>query len=455
MKARQHTLFFFISLLSFLLASCSMSVGANTHEDEQAHLSLAVGNLSSRTILPDDITASDITMATLKIEQGKTEINTWWWWADSDRGMSAIDVMQTDTNIYITPDTYTFTLELHTSLRLSQRGVITDKTVFSGENTLDFTAEYASDASGSLSLTFTWSEDDRISDIQVGLFSAESDGEVEVEEYEVCPIWRDDENQIAEYVKWIPMGEYFVRVDMYGDTQKYGQEKINTIEDVVRILPGCDTKTTVQLSDIITIYSITYNLNDGWWVSGFEPVEWRDAHKIVTLPTASDIERTGYRFDGWFTSSDDGETLTGNAVTRIGAGTTGDLTLWAKWTRLVAYTALEVTLIEHSDITVSVTADGTPLTGSGAHSVEKGALLCFSVVGDLSIGDYTRPISQCLWTIDDATPDAFSGASLDSTQKTLTLDTAELAPGTYDIVLEVTDILSWSCSYWAQLTVKE
>ena len=454
MKARHCTLFFFISLLSFLLGSCSMSVGTNTHADEQAHISLSVGNLSGRTILPDDISESDITMATLKIEQDGTEINTWWWWADSDRDMSAIEVMQTDAEIYITPGTYTFTLELHTSAGLSQRGIITDKLVVSGENELVFAAEYASDASGTLSLTFTWSEDERISDIQVGLFISESDGEVEVEGYGLCPIWRDDENQIAEYAQWIPMGEYFVRIDIYGDT-KYGWEKINTVEDVVRILPGCETKTTIQLSDINTIYSITYNLNDGWWANGFEPVEWRNAHKIVTLPTASDIERTGYQFDGWFTSSDDGETLTGNAVTRIGAGTTGDLTLWAKWTRLAAYTALEVTFTEHSDITVRVSADGTPLTGSGAHNVEKGALLCFSVVGDLSIGDYTRPISQYLWTIDDATPDAFSGASLDSTQKNLTLDTAELAPGTYDIVLEVTDILSWSCSYWAQLTVKE
>ena len=45
----------------------------------------------------------------------------------------------------------------------------------------------------------------------------------------------------------------------------------------------------------------------------------------ITLGAAT---KTGYTFDGWYRSAD----LSGDAVTTIGGGQTGDVELWAKWT---------------------------------------------------------------------------------------------------------------------------
>ena len=349
MKALRTSVFCIIALLLTLLASCTLSVTSSAHSGGQAHLSLSVGDGLARSIAPNDITEDDIISAYLKIESNGTEITGRPWYSDSENNKTALDAMQESSDIYLTPGTYTFTLELYVEMEnygwaLCQRAVLQDKLVVSGENELVFAAEYASDASGTLSLAFIWSEDDRISDIQVGLFTSESDGEVEVEGYGLGSIWRGDENQIAEYAQWIPMGEYFLRIDIYGDT-KYGQEKINTIEETVRILPGRVTEETIQLSNINSLYTITYNLNDGWWASGFEPVEWRNALKGVTLPTASDIERTGYQFLGWYETED----FSGKRISAIPSGTTGDTTVYAR------FVVNSVSSVDISDI---VTVDG-------------------------------------------------------------------------------------------------
>ena len=74
----------------------------------------------------------------------------------------------------------------------------------------------------------------------------------------------------------------------------------------------------------VSEYNITYNLN-----GGTNPAGVRTKYTIetddYTLPTPT---RTGYTFGGWYTNS----SLTGNAVTQITKGSTGNKTFWAKWT---------------------------------------------------------------------------------------------------------------------------
>lgn len=82
---------------------------------------------------------------------------------------------------------------------------------------------------------------------------------------------------------------------------------------------GCEIYLYAQWSAIS--YDITYNLNGGN-LSG----EKRSytVETDYTLPTPT---RTGYTFDGWYTTSG----LTGTAVTKIAKGSTGDKTFYAKW----------------------------------------------------------------------------------------------------------------------------
>ena len=69
-------------------------------------------------------------------------------------------------------------------------------------------------------------------------------------------------------------------------------------------------------------YTIIYNLNGG---SGtMTPTEYNVTTETFNLPTPT---RTGYTFDGWYSDAE----FTGEKVTTIAKGTTGDITLYAKW----------------------------------------------------------------------------------------------------------------------------
>lgn len=73
-------------------------------------------------------------------------------------------------------------------------------------------------------------------------------------------------------------------------------------------------------------YTITYNLNDGACSGGScTPTSYNVESADITLPTPT---KTGYTFGGWYESAD----FTGNAVTTIATGSTGNKTYYAKWT---------------------------------------------------------------------------------------------------------------------------
>ena len=88
----------------------------------------------------------------------------------------------------------------------------------------------------------------------------------------------------------------------------------------------------------VTNYSIVYM--DGEETLNLAPASYT-INDTVTLPT--DVTKTGYTFDGWYTTSD----FTGDAVTEIALDTTGAKTFYAKWTAIsynIVYEGVEETL---------------------------------------------------------------------------------------------------------------
>ena len=77
----------------------------------------------------------------------------------------------------------------------------------------------------------------------------------------------------------------------------------------------------------VNTYTITYNLNDGEFTTSYNNFTIESETITLDEPT-----RTGYAFAGWYTN----EGLTGDPVTTIAQGSTGDITLYAKW--LLIYT---------------------------------------------------------------------------------------------------------------------
>lgn len=78
----------------------------------------------------------------------------------------------------------------------------------------------------------------------------------------------------------------------------------------------------------LSTYSVTLQTHGGTIASGKEVTGYTYGTGAV-LPTAADITREGYRFDGWYTDS----SFSGSPVTEITGTDTGNKTFYAKWTR--------------------------------------------------------------------------------------------------------------------------
>ena len=78
----------------------------------------------------------------------------------------------------------------------------------------------------------------------------------------------------------------------------------------------------------LSTYSVTLQTDGGTIASGKEVTGYTYGTGAV-LPTANDITRDGYRFDGWYADS----SFSGSPVTEITGTDTGDKVFYAKWMR--------------------------------------------------------------------------------------------------------------------------
>ena len=100
-------------------------------------------------------------------------------------------------------------------------------------------------------------------------------------------------------------------------------------------------------------YTITYELDGGTNVLE-NPASYNVETGTITL---KDPAKAGYTFEGWYMAED----FTGNAVTEIVQGTTGNITLYAKW-ELVSYTITYVNV------------DGATNENPAGYNVETGTI---------------------------------------------------------------------------------
>ena len=76
------------------------------------------------------------------------------------------------------------------------------------------------------------------------------------------------------------------------------------------------------------IYAVTLNTNGGMIASGKDITSYTYGDG-ATLPTANDMTREGYTFEGWYADSD----FSGAPVTEISSADMGNKEFYAKWTR--------------------------------------------------------------------------------------------------------------------------
>ena len=102
---------------------------------------------------------------------------------------------------------------------------------------------------------------------------------------------------------------------------------------VTEIPQGTTGNITLYAKWELVSYTITYELDGGTNVPE-NPASYNVESETITL---KDPAKPGYTFEGWYRTED----FTGNAVTEIIQGTTGNITLYAKWEQ-IPFTTVKV-----------------------------------------------------------------------------------------------------------------
>ena len=103
---------------------------------------------------------------------------------------------------------------------------------------------------------------------------------------------------------------------------------ISTASGTLKGNSSPDDIMTLKLYYGVNVYTVSLDTNGGTIAPGKEVTNYTYGTGAV-LPTASDITREGYRFDGWYADN----SFSGSPVTEITGTDMGDKTFYAKWTR--------------------------------------------------------------------------------------------------------------------------
>ena len=120
----------------------------------------------------------------------------------------------------------------------------------------------------------------------------------------------------------IEPGEY--KLELAFKTDDSAHPVLNTWKGIVRITAGITTTATINWATE-QVYEIQYNTNEGSIVDAVYPLTFTRRSEEITLPTAT---KTGKYFEGWYTDS---SFPVADKVTKIAAGTVGDLPLYARF----------------------------------------------------------------------------------------------------------------------------
>ena len=163
----------------------------------------------------------------------------------------------------------------------------------------------------------------------------------------------------GQYIAYpISVGNYIVNFTFYGDTEK--TLKLGQWREYAGIAGAFFSTSEISIEsedELESVYSITLHPDSGT-LSTTTPGSYTRYSSEIVLPTASQISRTGYHFDGWY----DAETG-GNRVESIPAGSVGNKSLYAHWS-IINYTITVNYITSGSNHYGTVTIPQTATYGS-------------------------------------------------------------------------------------------
>lgn len=316
---KKRNLFFTaIMILAVIFSGCSNML-ENTEKTNSQGVRVRLNIGMGRTVVPSGFLNAKYTLTgthggeSTVLAENKTasELQTLIFWLESG--------------------TWSFTLDAYVGSTKKGTASISNKTISSTAGTLLFTFsgvtfDYAS-GTGGTSVSLNFPKTAKAASVTARLYNADGTENTNFTQVTLNPTEKDNTlDQVTYTNSSISAGSYLLVFKLYQDTGLTA--KIGQWNEIVNIANGCESAAVISMTNLNTLYSITYTLNGLEWEEGFSAPSSYNACQGVVLPAAVNF-RNGTGFDGWYTTSD----CTGTAVTRWNAGDYAeDLKFYAKIT---------------------------------------------------------------------------------------------------------------------------
>ena len=312
-----------IMAISIAVTSCNnLLVKESATQEEKARVSLAVGSPSSRTILPEsyDEVASLVNFTFTATSTAGEEVT---------HSFTDYDSLQ-EAQLFFTPGTYDCKLSATSTGGIKYEGVLEDKVIALGDNTLAFKLQVVqlSTEPGTLEVQLTFPREN-VQMVKAGLYSIAGEAVADFPE-EVLEI--TDDNTVTYNKDTVPGGNHFVQFSFYGDADC--TVLLGTHTEVVVIFSGKKSAATRSIESINPMYTITYELNEGTFIEGYTVPGKFTPGMELQLPKTSEVRKSGMSFFGWYTDA----AFTGSPVYSIPQGTCENKVYYAKWGTFTAET---------------------------------------------------------------------------------------------------------------------
>ena len=317
-------------ILGTLLLATVFNGCSNNNEDvtlnyeDRAYITINISNDTARTVLPTALSRDELSYV-LKgrkaSESAMTQLGSW----------ANYTALQSMTKIELSVDDWYFTLEASKGDTVVLTSTIS-KSIGYGNNSLSFTLKEASSGNGNLRVSLSYPANG-IAKVTAGLFDLTGTAVTGYAAQNLKASIANGKSTVTYNKTSIAKGSYILRFYLYQNASD--PTFTNTYSIIVRIAPGCDTTGAEEIEKLNTVYSITYELNEGSWDDDiYIPLSYTN-YTTITLPVT--LSKEGAVFAGWYDNAE----LTGQKVTEIPLGTDGNKTYYAKWITELNCTAAE------------------------------------------------------------------------------------------------------------------
>ena len=310
-----------------LLTACSAVTGSHIkNAGETASIRIAVDDIE-RTALPDikkdDFSSFKLTWTD---SDGKSYVKQWI--SDDVSKQTAYQIMNND--IFTLPvGTYTFVLTGTESYGAIYKGTLEEQIV-TADSTLTFKLELAAISKSSnlwntvkISLNVP---NQNVKKVVLTYYKSIDENNYKTVAGQTASGYYSGGKYTAN--PSLVTGAYIFEFLFYGgESSTNADVLLGKWLEYVYVTEGRYSKADITIDSLDDIYSITYkNADDADFDT--KPIYFTP-HNNITLP---EPEKEGYYFDGWYTSTDDGQTLSDSPISGWNAGEqTENITLYANW----------------------------------------------------------------------------------------------------------------------------